>query len=101
MKDQRLKSLFVVNPDSQPAKIRHYLRDAARTLRRHSFLINPFFPGAPGEAEIYVRRCCDQSIDAVIVAEGDRTINQPSDQWNRRRRYSDRTSITQDRSWID
>lgn len=76
MNDQCLKSLFVVNPDSQPVKIRHYLKDAVRVLRRHSFLFNPFFTEAPGQAEKYVRQCCDGSVDAVIVAGGDGTINE-------------------------
>ena len=71
-----LNATVIVNPDSQPVRVRKLLRPALRILKSSGFNLSVHFTKGPNEVTEMARKGIDAGIDAIIVAGGDGTTNE-------------------------
>lgn len=76
MESSSIKAKVIVNPDSNPRKLKKHLRPALRILRNNGFKLSVKFTKGPGEVMPLAEQSAAEGFDAVIAVGGDGTTNE-------------------------
>jgi YegS/Rv2252/BmrU family lipid kinase len=71
-----IRTKVIVNRDSQPRKVKRFLKPALRILRRQGFRLSVYFTKQAGEVLPVAREAIAQGFEALLVAGGDGTTNE-------------------------
>jgi diacylglycerol kinase (ATP) len=71
-----IKTKVIVNPDSNPGKLKRQLRPAIKILRENGFKLSITFTKGPNEVLPLARKAAQEGFDAVIAVGGDGTANE-------------------------
>ena len=76
MESSSIKAKVIVNPDSNPRKLKKHLRPALRILRDNGFKLSVKFTKGPGEVMPLAELSAAEGFDVVIAVGGDGTTNE-------------------------
>jgi YegS/Rv2252/BmrU family lipid kinase len=76
MESSSIKAKVIVNPDSNPRKLKKHLRPALRILRNNGFKLSVKFTKGPGEVIPLAELSAAEGFDVVIAVGGDGTTNE-------------------------
>lgn len=76
MNQSTIKTKVIVNPDSNPGKLKRYLRPAIKILRENGFKLSITFTKGPNEVYPLARKAVAEGFEVVIAVGGDGTANE-------------------------
>lgn len=76
MSQPLIKTKVIVNPDSNPRKLKRYLRPALRVLRDNGFKLSVTFTKGPNEVYPLALKAASEGFESVIAVGGDGTTNE-------------------------